>query len=245
MSRVHQLYTVIYLALVDIVVYVVALLPPLAGLHWLWSAGFARQLAVLALSILLIAPSTLLALALLRPLAGRVRTGRFPLQSREANAWLRHRALASTLQRTIVGRLLAGNTLFMPVVYRVLGARVGGQVSLGVHATIADPTLTTIERGVRIGDGAYVTAHLIDGPQLTLAPVVMRADATIGAHALVSPGADVGPHAIVAAGAVVAKNTRIDEGQIWGGVPARLISRGGADSRPASSSSDATAGVPE
>ena len=46
---------------------------------------------------------------------------------------------------------------------------------------------------------------------------------TIGAHSVVLAGVTVGDGALVATGAVVKKGTRIGAGEIWGGVPAKLI----------------------
>lgn len=46
-----------------------------------------------------------------------------------------------------------------------------------------------------------------------------------GYGAVVLDRADVGAGAIVAAGAVVAQGTHIGPGEIWGGIPAKLIKR--------------------
>ncbi|SDA22723.1 Hexapeptide repeat of succinyl-transferase [Nitrosospira sp. Nsp18] len=49
---------------------------------------------------------------------------------------------------------------------------------------------------------------------------------TIGATAVVMSGVTICDDAIVSAGAVVTKGSRIGKGEVWGGVPAKLLKRG-------------------
>jgi acetyltransferase-like isoleucine patch superfamily enzyme len=117
-------------------------------------------------------------------------------------------------------------THFIPVpilrlVYLALGARLGSNTySAGV---LLDPPLTRIGANTIIGHNAVVFAHVIEGAKLELKAVEIGSGVTIGATAVVMAGVHIGDDAIVSAGAVVAKDTRIGPGEVWGGIPARLL----------------------
>lgn len=119
-------------------------------------------------------------------------------------------------------------THFLPVpllrlVYLALGARLGANTySAGV---LLDPPLTTIGSNTIIGHDAVVFAHVIEGERLELRPVRIGDGVTIGATAVVMAGVTIGDGAIVSAGAVVSKDSVIGPGEVWGGMPARLIKR--------------------
>lgn len=117
-------------------------------------------------------------------------------------------------------------THFIPVpilrlVYLALGARLGSNTySAGV---LLDPPLTRIGANTIIGHNAVIFAHVIEGSRLELKAVEIGDGVTIGATAVVMAGVHIGDDAIVSAGAVVAKDTRIGAGEVWGGIPARLL----------------------
>lgn len=86
---------------------------------------------------------------------------------------------------------------------------IGDQATLSDYSTVVDST------------------HTFDGPHawfvhnLTTAPVVIGADAWLGAKATVTKGVHVGPGAVVGANSVVVKN--VPAGYLASGVPARNL----------------------
>ncbi|MDH4393692.1 MAG: acyltransferase [Aquabacterium sp.] len=111
----------------------------------------------------------------------------------------------------------------MRIVYLALGARLGRDTYAA--GALLDPPLTTMGERTIIGHDAVVFAHVIEGDRFELFTVRIGNDVTVGAHAVVMPDVVIGDGAIVSVGAVVTKGTRIGPGEVWGGVPARLISR--------------------
>ena len=108
-------------------------------------------------------------------------------------------------------------------VYALMGMRIGKNfVSTGV---ILDPPLVIAGDNVQIGFDAVLSAHAFTRDSYDLLPIVLGNESTIGLRAIIMPGVVVGEGAVVAAGAVVTKGTRIGPGEVWAGVPARMISR--------------------
>ena len=127
-------------------------------------------------------------------------------------------------------------THFLPIplrrlVYLALGARMGdNSYSAGA---ILDPPLTRIGDNSVVGHGAVLFSHVIEGRRLALAAIHVGSNVTIGAAAVIMPGVTIADGAIVSAGAVVPKGTRIAAGEVWGGVPARLLKPAPTDDRAA------------
>ena len=92
-----------------------------------------------------------------------------------------------------------------------IGSRVNIQDGACVHETHGYSVM--IEDDVSIGHNATVHG------------CTLRRGSLIGMGAVVLDRADVGAGSIVAAGAVVAQGTHIGPGEIWGGIPAKLIKR--------------------
>lgn len=119
-------------------------------------------------------------------------------------------------------------THFLPVpllrlIYLALGARLGRNAySAGA---ILDPPLTRIGDNCIIGHDAVLFSHAIEGRRLSLAAIHIGNNVTIGATAVIMSDVTIGDGAIVSAGAVVTKGARIGAGEIWGGVPAKLLKR--------------------
>jgi acetyltransferase-like isoleucine patch superfamily enzyme len=115
---------------------------------------------------------------------------------------------------------------FMPVplmrlVYQALGARLGPNTySSGI---ILDPKFVEIGGNSIVGQFALLVPHVIEGSRLAHYPIRIGDNVTIGAHAVVLSDVTIGDNAIVATGAIVRKGTRIADGEVWGGVPARVL----------------------
>ena len=106
----------------------------------------------------------------------------------------------------------------MRVLYIALGARLGENTySAG---TILDPPLTTIGANTIVGHDALIFSHIVEGHDLTLAPVQIGNNVTIGAKAVIMPGVTIGDGAIIGVGAVVRKYASVDAGEVWVGNPA-------------------------
>ncbi|MBV1927911.1 MAG: acyltransferase [Gammaproteobacteria bacterium] len=117
-------------------------------------------------------------------------------------------------------------THFLPIplmrlVYIALGAKLGKNTySAGA---ILDPPLTEVGDNTIIGHDAALFSHAIEGRYFSLNTIRIGNNVTIGATAVIMPDVIIGDGAIVSAGAVVSKGTRIAPGEIWGGLPAKLI----------------------
>ena len=115
---------------------------------------------------------------------------------------------------------------FMPVplmrlVYLALGARLGANTySSGI---ILDPPFIEIGSNSIVGQYALLVPHVIEGRRLAHYKIRVGNNVTVGAHAVVLSGVSIGDNAVVATGAIVPKGSVIGAGEIWGGVPARLL----------------------
>jgi len=115
-------------------------------------------------------------------------------------------------------------TPLMRLFYLALGTKMGKNTySQGI---IHDPPFIEIGDNCTIGQYALLIPHVIEGNKLAHFPITIGNDVTVGAHAVVLSGVVIGNHAIVATGAVVLKGTRIEAGEVWGGVPARRLKTG-------------------
>ncbi len=112
----------------------------------------------------------------------------------------------------------------MRLVYLALGARLGANTySSGI---ILDPPFVQIGSNSIVGQFALIVPHVIEGTRLAHHKIRIGSNVTVGAHAVVLAGVSIGDNAIVATGAVVPKGTQIGPGEVWGGVPARLLRSG-------------------
>lgn len=118
------------------------------------------------------------------------------------------------------------NSRILPVpllrlMYQGLGARMGpNSYTAGL---IADPIFVTIGHDTILGQDSIVAPHAIEGETLAHYQIRIGNRVTVGARSVILNGVTIGDGAIVATGAVVTKGTQIGPGEVWGGVPAKLI----------------------
>ena len=122
--------------------------------------------------------------------------------------------------------LLRSNILPVPLVtllYVALGAQLGENTyPAGV---LADPLFVKIGKNGVVGHNCLLTSHMLTVDRLAHYMIEIGDDVTIGAMSVIMPGVKIGNNAIVAAGALVKENTIIGENELWGGVPAKLITK--------------------
>jgi carbonic anhydrase/acetyltransferase-like protein (isoleucine patch superfamily) len=119
---------------------------------------------------------------------------------------------------TVVGDVIIGDesSVWFNTVIRgdVNAIRIGNKVNIQdgavIHCTYKK-TQTIIGNNVSIGHNAIVHGCKIADKVL------------IGMGAIIMDNAEIGSNSIIAAGAVVLEGTKIEEGTIYGGVPAKKI----------------------
>jgi FkbH-like protein len=160
-----------------------------------------------------------------RPGAGRIT--RVELGLVAASGLYRRLAIVHQLPLVNALRLIRG---FATLTLRAYSPSVHvgeGVLNFGV---LWDPDLTYIEDHVVIGGNATILAHGVtarpDGATVYVsAPVTIGPRATIGGQALVTMGCTIGADAVIEPGAVVPPFSSVPAGEVWGGNPARLLRR--------------------
>jgi acetyltransferase-like isoleucine patch superfamily enzyme len=120
--------------------------------------------------------------------------------------------------------IIRSNILPVPMIrlaYQVLGAKLGDNV--WPTNTLYDPIFISIGANTIVGNDTALIPHVMEGDKLGHFPILVGKNVTIGRGATVLAGVTIGDDALVAAGAVVPKGTIIGPGEIWGGMPAKLI----------------------
>lgn len=109
------------------------------------------------------------------------------------------------------------------LLYRMVGAKVGRQVSFGFEATldILFPQDITIGDDSVIGYDSTILCHGYMAKERQRGKVTIGSGVSIGARALVLPGVTIGDGATIGAMALV--NRDVPPGEFWAGVPARPV----------------------
>ena len=119
----------------------------------------------------------------------------------------------------------------------------GPDIEIGAKAFVNRQCYFDVNSPIRIGDGAHIgprvmfltSEHPRDErgvvPEVRARPISVGRGAWVGAGACLLPGVSVGEGAVVAAGAVVLGTVPAFE--VWGGVPARRLSRVRGDDQDA------------
>ena len=110
---------------------------------------------------------------------------------------------------------------WLRLIYLGLGARLGANTY--TSGIICDPVFVTVGHDSILGQDSLIVPHALEGRRLAHFPIRIGSNVTVGAHAVVLSGVTVGDDAIIATGAVVTKGTRIEAGEVWGGVPAKRL----------------------
>ena len=227
-----QLVFSLFLYLLAVVYFAVALIPGIALVLKAWSLGqgssnFIRFL-LLGFSIgagyFLFGFSLIVGVGLVHALFRiRLKEGDYPIFSRGALTWAFYGALHLMINFTFIDFILL--TPFANLLLRLLGAKLGRNVQVN-SKNIGDASLLEIGDNTVIGGNATIIGHVVERGKLKLRKVKIGKNVTIGLNSVVMPGCEIGDNAVIGAGAVLLKNSKVEPGAIYFGVPAEPIRPG-------------------
>ena len=112
-----------------------------------------------------------------------------------------------------------GGTPFKPLVWRLLGVRIGSRV-FDDGCSIPERSLVSIGSRCTLNAGTLIQSHSQEDGMFKSDYDVVGDDVTLGVGALVHYGVTIEDGAVVAADSFVMKGSVIPEGTLWGGNPA-------------------------
>ncbi len=146
-----------------------------------------------------------------------LKEGEYSPDSPEARTWLLVNLFVMIVSNTFMDFILL--TPLVNVFYRLMGAKLGRNIQIN-SKYCSDLSLLEIGDKAVIGGHATVIGHSFENGHLVLKKVRIGKKAVIGLNAVVLPGTQIGDGATIAAGAVLVKNTVVEPGSIYAGVPA-------------------------
>lgn len=98
--------------------------------------------------------------------------------------------------------------------HQAFGTKIGKNTVVG-NGRLFNPERTIIGDNCFFGYDAILSGHVYESGRLYLKTVKLGNNVTVGANAVVLPGADIGDNVIVGANTVVPKDTKIPPNTIW------------------------------
>jgi acetyltransferase-like isoleucine patch superfamily enzyme len=98
--------------------------------------------------------------------------------------------------------------------HQAFGAKIGKNTIVG-NGRLFNPERTIIGDDCFFGYNAIMTGHVYEGRRLYLKTVKLGNNVTVGANAVILPGADIGDNVVVGANTVVPKDKVIPPHTVW------------------------------
>lgn len=152
----------------------------------------------------------------------KVRAFKGGFYSPAAVTWFLHNALFYLVRFTFLPFVTL--TPFGVWFLRAMGMKIGRHAFVNTEY-ISDPAFLTIGDDVVIGGSVRICAHYGGGGKLVIAPVIVGHRTTLGLACCILGDVVIGNDAVILAESVVMPGSRIGDGETWGGVPAKLISK--------------------
>jgi acetyltransferase-like isoleucine patch superfamily enzyme len=136
--------------------------------------------------------------------------------------WARYLA-SSHVVRLFAGVLFKGTPMWTWYL-RMNGATLGRGVYVN-SLSVSDHNLLHFGDQVVIGGEAHVSGHTVEGGYVKTGRVVLGDRVTIGLSTVVEIDVEIGPGAQVGALSFVPKHARLEGGQVYVGIPVRVLER--------------------
>ena len=155
---------------------------------------------------------------------------RGPYFSSNVVGWFVHNAFVYLIRYTFLEFITP--TPFNILFFQAMGMKVGKGTHIN-SSNISDPSLIEIGKFVTVGGSVTICAHYGQGGFLVLAPVKIGDKVTLGLKSTIMGGVTIGDGATVMPNSAVLPKTVIGPGELWGGVPAKKISKKGVAKKKA------------
>jgi acetyltransferase-like isoleucine patch superfamily enzyme len=159
-----------------------------------------------------------------RVFIGDIAFGRYLLtriQNKNALKWVFADRLLKIMHRSPFAAWVSSLVLFRTIFYKGMGAGINSTLVMDKGSMIVEPWGLTAGNNVIIGFEASITGHKVENLVLTLGPVTIGHNTTIGARSIVMPNVEIGNNVIIGANSVVTSGTKIPDGETWVGNPAQ------------------------
>ena len=229
-----MLWTVLSLIVVETLVFGLSVLP--AFLFWTWALTWATPpwplVRPFVLSVSLVPAYLVFAITLVVLSAASTRV--FGWRTAEASAWKLSdldwgllnwsRYMVSThVVRVLVGTFFRSSPLWTWYL-RLNGATIGSGVYIN-SLSISDHNMLEFGDGVVIGESVHMSGHTVEGGVVKTGRVRLGRGVTVGLGSMVAIGVEAGERCQIGALSVVPKNTKLEPGAIYAGVPVRKIEK--------------------
>jgi acetyltransferase-like isoleucine patch superfamily enzyme len=136
--------------------------------------------------------------------------------------WSRY-MISTHVVRVLVGTFFRSSPLWTWYM-KLNGAQIGRAVYIN-SLSISDHNMLEFGDGVVIGENVHLSGHTVEGGVVKTGRVRLGRGVTVGLGSMVGIGVEAGERCQIGALSVVPKNTRLDAGAIYAGVPARRIEK--------------------
>ncbi len=136
--------------------------------------------------------------------------------------WSRY-MISTHVVRVLVGTFFRSSPLWTWYM-KLNGAQIGRAVYIN-SLSISDHNMLEFGDGVVIGENVHLSGHTVEGGVVKTGRVRLGRGVTVGLGSMVGIGVEAGERCQIGALSVVPKNTRLDPGAIYAGVPARRIEK--------------------
>lgn len=148
-------------------------------------------------------------------IAGRLKAGSYPLWG-----WVYYRWwLADRLTEAVPTYMITGSPLYAGWL-RLMGARVGPEVSLG-SVSLRVPELISIGEGTSIGNAVNLENARVEGGLLHLGRIDIGRDACVGSYAVIEGNTTIGDHGHLEGQSALGAGQQVPAYKVWHGSPAR------------------------
>jgi acetyltransferase-like isoleucine patch superfamily enzyme len=131
--------------------------------------------------------------------------------------------ISTHVVRVLVGTFFRSSPLWTWYL-RLNGARIGKGVYVN-SVSISDHNLIAFGDGVVIGESVHLSGHTVEGGVVKTGYVRLGRGVTVGLGSIVGIGVVAGDRCQIGALSVVPKNTMLEAGGIYVGVPVRRLER--------------------
>ena len=136
--------------------------------------------------------------------------------------WSRY-MISTHVVRVLVGTFFRSSPLWTWYL-KLNGAQIGRGVYIN-SLSISDHNMLVMGDGVVIGESVHLSGHTVEGGVVKTGYVRLGRGVTVGLGSMVGIGVEAGDRCQIGALSVVPKNSKLDAGAIYAGVPARKLDK--------------------